>query len=215
MGVLSYRDLKRKAKTSREGLKKTSLSILGDTATQLLDKGIAGYGVEKGLDIQIYEADYDQIDLQVFSPNSELYEQESEFILIYKATEKLIKSYYKSEDKKSFAERKISEIENYIESLSQKTKAKILISNFVELPDMVFNNYGNKVEISWIYQLRKLNFQLMELAIKHPNVFIVDLASIHNLLGRSESYNPQTHVRTDIVTSFELYQGLLKALLTS
>ena len=203
MAVLSYRDLKRKAKTKPEGLKKSSIAILGDTATQLLDKAIVGYGVEKGLDIEIYEADYDQIDLQVFSPDSELYTHDSEFILIYKATEKLIKSYYKSEAKESFAERQIETLENYINTIQEKTKAKILISNFIELPDMVFNNFGNKVVQSWTYQLRKLNYKLMDLAISNPNVFIVDLCSIHNMLGRESSYSPQTHVRTDIVTSFE------------
>jgi len=202
MGVLTYRELKRKAKNKGEGLKKTSISILGDTATQLLEKGIVGYGVDRGLDIQVFEADYDQIDLLVFSPDSELYKNDSEFILIYKASEKLIKSYYKSEDKNSFAERKIEELENYINTIQGKFKAKILLANFIELPDMVFNNFGNKVESSWIFQLRKLNFKLMELAIQNSNVFIVDLASIHNHLGRSHSYDPQTHIRTDIVTSF-------------
>lgn len=212
MGVLSYRDLKRKTKESREGLKKSSISILGDTATQLLEKGIVGYGIEKGLDLEVYEADYDQIDLQVFSPNSELYNQKSEFILIYKASEKLVKSYYKSESKSSFADKKISEFEDYIAAIQEKSNSKILIANFIELPDMVFNNFGNKVESSWAYQLRKLNFMLMDLAIKNPNVFIVDFSSIQSQLGRAASYNPQTHIRTDIVTSFEFVPRIAQSI---
>ena len=205
MNVLDFKQLKKNIKKDRTGFKPVSLSILGNHATQFLAKGIEGYGVEGKLDIDIYEAEYDLIDIQVFNPDSELYAVASEFVVITKSAIRMLKKYYRCPlgEKPFFAQKIIEEYRSYIESINAKQQSKIIITNFIELPDMVFSNFGNKVEHSWTYQVRSLNFKLMELAAENKNVFISDTNAIHNRLGRQFSFDPQMYIRTDVTTNFD------------
>ncbi len=221
MNPLDFKQLRKNLKKDTTGFKPVKLAILGDTSTQTLIRAIKGYGIEYGLDVDLYEADYDQIDLQVFNPESDLYQHDSDQVFLYKSSIKLLTKYYKKsiEEKAHFADSVIEKLEEYIAVLSGRLKANIIIANFIELPDMVFNNYGNKVPHSWIFQIRKLNFKLMELAAAHENVFICDLSSVNNQLGRRESFDPQMYIRTAIASNlkFQPYiaQNLMDIIKTS
>lgn len=205
MEILSYKDLRKNLKKGVENGHEVKVSLLGDTATQMLNTAIAGYGIEHKLKVDLFEADYDQIELQLSIPNSETYEHNPDFIVIYKSSEKLLKKYYKTglQDKNQLAEQTLSELRQLILATQKYSKAKVILFNFIELPDMVFNNYGNKTAYSWTYQLRKLNVHLMELAEEIPGLFICDLQAIVSQQGRQHLFDPQTYVRTDIVTNFE------------
>lgn len=205
MNVLDFKTLKKHIKKDRTGFKPVLLSVLGNHATQFLAKGIEGYGVEHDLDISIYEAEYDLIDIQIFNPDSEFYTAASEFVVITKSAIRMLKDYYKVPlgDKPYFADKVIEQYNTYIETINGKQQSKIIITNFIELPDMVFNNFGNNVQHSWTYQIRALNFKLMELASLHNNVYICDVSSIHNKLGRQSSFDPQMYIRTDVTTNFD------------
>lgn len=205
MEVLDFKQLKKNIKKDRTGFKNVSVSLLGNHATQFLAKGIEGYGVEHQLDIDLYEAEYDLIDIQIFNPDSELYEKASEFVIITKSELKLLKAYYKtpSAEKPFFAEKIVEEFRSYIDTINSRQQSKIIISNFIELPDMVFNNFGNNTKHSWTYQVRAVNFKLMELAMEYKNLFICDVSSIHNRLGRKDSFDPQMYIRTDVTTNFD------------
>jgi len=205
MEVLDFKTLKKNLKKDRTGFKLVTMSILGNHATQFLAKGIEGYGIENQLDIDVYEAEYDLIDIQIFNPDSEFYKAASEFVVITKSAIRMLKDYYKMPlaDKPNFSDKIIEEYSGYIDSINGKQQSKIIFTNFIELPDMVFNNFGNNVEHSWTYQIRSLNFKLMELAIQHQNVYICDVSSIHNRLGRQASFDPQMYIRTDVTTNFD------------
>src|ERR1035437_8858822 len=92
--MLSFNELKRNLKKDFSAFKKIKIAILSDSASQLLNNAIKGYGYEVQLDFDIYEADYNQIDLQVFDPSSELYAFHPDFIFINRSTEKLLKDFY-------------------------------------------------------------------------------------------------------------------------
>lgn len=205
MYSFDFNQLKKNLKKPKENFSKTKLALLGDTPTQLLSIALHGKAYEFEIDLDLFEADYDQIDLQVHSPDSELYASKPEFLILYKSSTKLLKSYYECplEEKKGFAEKKLSEIKQYIDSINKSSSSKIILFNFEEIADMVFNNFGNKLEHSWIYQLRKLNFELMNLAIANSNVFVCDISSIQNRLGRNQTFDPQLYVRTEVVPNLD------------
>lgn len=214
MEVLDFKQLKKNIKKDRNGFKKVSISILGNHATPFLVKGIEGYGIENELDFTIFEADYDLIDIQIFNPDSKLYNVASEFVVITKSAIRLLKDYYKVslEDKSSYAERVIEKYRSYIETINSKQVGKIILTNFIELPDMVFNNFGNSIRHSWIYQVRAINFKLMELASQYKNVFICDVSNIHNRLGRNNSFDSQMYIRTDVTTNFEFQPHIAQSI---
>lgn len=69
-----FSQLKKNLKNDFSNLKAIKVAILGDTATQFLMQALRGAGYDSGFDLQIFEADFNQIQRQVFDPTSELYE---------------------------------------------------------------------------------------------------------------------------------------------
>src|ERR1035437_1898575 len=111
---MNFYDLKSNLKKDVSNLKKIKVALLGDSATQLLVKALKGYGYEVGYNFDIFEADYDQIEMQTYDLESELYEFKAEYVIIYHSTEKLLKKFYQlgNTDKTSFANRQIEEVSN-------------------------------------------------------------------------------------------------------
>ena len=133
----------------------------------------------------------------------------------YKSSLKLLKKFYKTnlDDRVHFAQAQIEQFQEYINTINNQVKTRIILFNFEELPDMVFNNFANKTRYSWLYQLRMLNFKLMELAMDNENVFICDVCSIHNLLGRQASFDPQIYVRADVTTSLDFQKQVAQSVI--
>lgn len=212
MNLPTFGALKRNLKASDKSFPTYKIAVLGDSATQLFTKALKGYGHEMKVNFEIYEADYNQIDLQVFDPESELYKFQPEFVVIFKSSSKLLLNYYKKKtaERSNFARHTLSQIEGYIDTINQHLSTRILVCNFPETRDMVFGNYGNKTEQSWIFQVRKLNFQFMEVAMSRENVFINDILALFNEMGISQSFDNKTYINTDIVTSLEILPAIAK-----
>ncbi len=79
--MIPFNQLKKNGKKDFSGFKKIKVAILADSASQFINTALLGYGYEVQINFEIYEADYSQIDLQIFDPSSELYEFKPDFIL--------------------------------------------------------------------------------------------------------------------------------------
>lgn len=186
MEKTTFLTLKKNAKQDMSDLKKYKIAILGDCSTQHLATALKGYGYQEGYNLNIFDSDYNQIDSQVLDETSELYSHNPDAILIYMSSEKLYEKFCETslENRTNFADLMIDKISNYWSSINSKIKTNILQFNFIENDDRSFGNFANKTQNSFIYQLRKLNFRLMELAENTKNAFLVDLSTIQNLYGR-------------------------------
>jgi FkbH-like protein len=195
--------LKKNIKKDKSGLNATKLALLGDSSTQFLSQAIKGMGIEYSLNIEIFEADFNQIDRQILDHNSELYEFNPEVIFIFESTHKLLQKYNKTdlEDRISFAKVSIDHSNQLIKSIQCKTNAKIIFCNYTEEDDHVFGQYANKIEQSFIFQLRKLNTLLADLAVKTNNLYICDLSTIQNRIGRERFFPPSIYINTELVIS--------------
>ena len=211
----AYSQLVKNLRKESTGLPTKGLVLLADTATQLMSRGLRAYAIEVGINLDVIESEYDQIDLQVLNPASEIYDNEAEFILIYKSALKLRKKYYStpSADKAYFAEHQIALFKEYLSAINGRKNCKIILCNFLSLPDMVFNNYGNKLKHSWAYQSSLLNLKLMDLAAEHDNVFICNLDIIQSMKGRSQTFDPQVYIRTDIALSLDFFPSLCRSIM--
>jgi FkbH-like protein len=201
-----FSQLNKNLKKDFSALKKIKTAVLGDTSTQFLVQAIRGMGYEKGFDIDIWESDYDQIDRQVFDHGSELYEFMPELIIIFKSSHKLLGKYNKlpNADLSNFASKEIDSIKNIYSTLSENLNAKIIYYNYTEINDSVFGNYANKTEISFIFQLRKLNYELMLVASECANFYICDISTIQNQVGRAEFFSPSIYVNSEMVLSIDV-----------
>lgn len=186
MEKTTFITLKKNAKQNMDDLPKYKLAILGDCSTQHLATALKGFGYQEGYNLDVFDSDYNQIDSQIMDDTSELYNHEPDVVLIYMSTEKLYEKFCETslENRGNFADITIERISGYWSGINNKIKTSILQFNFIEVDDRIFGNYANKTPSSFLYQLRKLNYKLMELASETKNTFLVDLSTIQNLYGR-------------------------------
>ena len=160
-----------------------SLAILGNCATQHLAKAIKGYAYEEKIALTVFDADYNQIDAQVMDDSSELYQMTPDFTLFWLCTEKLYEAFCQSTNRSDFANQIIMYLEGYWNRVNQQYKTTILQFNFTQIDDRIFGNYGNKTQDSFLFQIRKLNYLLMEKCTQYKNVFIIDIDYLQQIYG--------------------------------
>ena len=178
------------------------VALLGDTATQLLVTAIKGESVDRGININLYEGEYSQVERQLMDPTSDLYQYDAEIIVIFQSTHKL-GEYHSSltvEQQEGLADDRLSFIASLCDNPSFVNK-KIIYFNYPEIEDTVFGSYANKVESSFSYQVRKLNYELMNLSRQYPNLFICDIAGLQNMFGRRFMFAPNVYMTTEMVLS--------------
>jgi HAD superfamily phosphatase (TIGR01681 family) len=208
----SFNVLKKILKKDFSGFKKIKIALLGDSSTQLMAQCIKAYGYEEQINFDLYESDYNQIEQQIVDSSSELYQFQPEFIVIFQSTKRPAKNFYKknSIQKKSFAQEKVTEVSDFYSTLTSNLKAKIIYFNFQEINDNVFGNFSNKTEQSFLYQLRKINFELMDLSIRCKNMFICDYNLISLQNGSSFCFDPKMYYTADMVLSIDVLPWVAK-----
>src|ERR1043165_3271866 len=204
--MYSFNELRKLSKKTVEGHgSEVKLAVLADSASQFLCTAIKGYGITQKVNYQIWEADYNQIDGEVFDADSKLYTTGPDYILILRSSEHLINTFYATaaDARDNFANQQIAYLQSLVDQIGGKAKSKIILNTYFEINDAVFGNYATKVTVSFLYQLRLLNVQLMQLARENKNVFLLDLASIVAQRGYMSSFDPKLYISSDIVFNLE------------
>lgn len=198
----SILELKKLAKQSLPSSPTVKLALVGDTATQLLAIAIRGMGVERGYNVNLFEAEYNQVERQFLDPSSELYEFDADFIIVFQSTHKLGEHHsgLSQEQQATLADERLQFVTD-ICNAPALTGKKIIYFNYPEIGDTVFGSYANKVESSFTYQVRKLNYELMLLSEKYQNLFICDLAELQNKIGRDVLFPANVYTTTEMVIS--------------
>ena len=192
-------ELKKLAKHTTEGTP-LKVALVGDTATQLLATAIKGTGADRGYLVDLYEGEFNQVEQQLLIPTSDLHQFDADFIVIFQSTHKLGEhhSLLPAEKQMSLADDRLAFIASVCENPALASK-KIIYFNYPEIGDTVFGSYANKVDSSFTYQVRKLNFELMKLSQQYPNLFICDIAELQNKFGRDRMFAPNTYTSTEMV----------------
>lgn len=206
-------ELRKNLKKDRAGLKPVKLAVLGDTSTQLLVQAIQGLGYDRGVNVEVWEADYDQIDRQIFDASSDLYRFHPDVILIFSSTWKLKERFSAcpGDEKFSFAQKHLDHLAVLAEKLFAQTGGRVLSFNYPEINDGVFGHYANKQESSFIYQLRRINLGLMDMARKFNNFFPIDLCSLQSDYGENFMTDRKMLFTTGAVFSVDFMPVAAKA----
>ena len=203
--MLQFKELKKNLKRDLTGFPSVKVSLVGDTATQFLATAIKGMGVERGYNIDLFEAEYSQVERQFMDPTSDLYEFDADYIIIFQSTHKWGEhhSTLNQEQQANLADDRISFLSSICENPTLANK-KIIYFNYPEIGDTVFGSYCNKVTASFTYQIRKLNYELMNLSQQYPNLFICDIAEIQNKYGRNYMFDTNIYVGTEMILSVDI-----------
>lgn len=209
-----FRTLQKNSRKECDGAK-VSVCIMGDVATQFLAQAVKGYGYECNLNLNVIDIDYNQIDMQTMDADSELYESKSDYVLIYMSVEKLYEKFCHTDIslRDKFAEMQVEYIKEVHNRINSNVNTKILQFNFIEINDGVFGSYGNKVPVSFIYQIKKLNYLLNEYAATAKNVFIIDLSSLAVKYGYDFILNEKYFYSAKMALSIEILPHAAKAVI--
>ena len=204
--MISFAELRKLAKrgVKEEVLANARLAFVGDTATQLLVTAIKGMGILRGYEIELFEAEYNQVERQLLDPTSDLYQFNADFIVIFQSTHKLGEhhSMLNAEQQTSLADERINFLASVCENPTLSGK-KIIYFNYPEIEDTVFGSYANKVDSSFTFQVRKLNYELMRLSQQYQNLFICDIAGLQNKLGRDFMFAANVYTSTEMILSVD------------
>lgn len=198
--LLDFKQIKKLLKQDNTNLPEVKVALLGDTATQFLATAIKGVGVERGYNINLFEAEYNQVERQVLDPTSDLHAYEAKYTVVFQSSHKLLEHYgLKSEGLSELANERIQ----FIRTLCETTEGKIIYFNYPEIDDTVFGQYANRTELSFTWQIRQLNCELMRLTQEYPNLFICDIAALQNQFGREWMFDSSVYVSTEMVLSLD------------
>lgn len=136
--------------------------------------------------------------------SSELYQQDADFIIIFQSTHKLGEEHalLPAERQATLADDRLSFVASVCANPTLAGK-KIIVFNYPEIDDTVFGSYANKVSTSFTWQVRQLNYSLMNLTRDYPNLFICDIAALQNKIGRDVMFAPNVYVSTEMVLSVD------------
>lgn len=199
--ISSFSTLRRNLKKDSSLLPTIKVALAGDTATQFLATALKGTGIDRGFSIDLFETDYNQVERQLLDTTSDLYAFDADYIVVFQSTHKLLSTFNKLpvEQQHTLADERIS----LVKSITTTTKSRVIYYNYPEIDDAIFGSYANKVMRSFIYQVRRLNLLLMECSMANPNLYICDVASIQNKLGRDTMFHPAVYIGSEMVLSLD------------
>lgn len=204
MELASYTQLKKLAKQCTDGTKR--LAVIGDSATQQLSTAIRGESVRRGMQLNVFDADYDQMEALLLDADSELFSFAPDYILLFPCTEKAKLRFYNTvpAERSHFAERELARLRMFFEAVRANSKAKIILPDFPESEDTVFGSFALRTPQSFAFQLRKLNMLIAEsVAAEYSHVYPLALGAVQTALGRDAFFDDRTWflakmaVRTD------------------
>jgi FkbH-like protein len=188
MVSLDYFALAKEARAlnTAEAAKVVRIALLADCATQHLTGIMRAIAARDNVRAEIYEGNYDGIDLEILDPNSALYAFAPQYVAILLSSEKLKARLYASGDRRTFADDAVGRLENLWTSLRAQSQATIVQSTFVMPSERAFGNYELKVADSVGSIFAEINYRLAAKARDAKNVLLNDVDFLAASVGRAQ-----------------------------
>ena len=208
----SFRELVKASEKEVEGTE-YRVAVLGNCATQFFSRTIQGCAKLRGINCNVFDTDYNQIDAQLLDPASEVYSFHPQTIILWLSTEKLYEEFLdlSFEEKSGFAEYYMEKLEQYWHLINTYSDSKILQTNFTEINDKVYGNYSCRVENTFCYQIRKLNYSLGERMHCGKNVYPVDFLSIQMQYGAERFFDSTLYYNAKMPVALNMLPYLANA----
>lgn len=191
-GELDYFKLIKEVKklSFDSSFKKIRVALLADFATQHLSAVLKALAAKQRIQIEIYEGVYDGIELEVFDPNSQLYQFDPDFILFLNSTEKLRSKYmHSSLTTPAWLEEKHEKIVSLWAAAKERSRATVIQSTFVVPHERIFGNYDKKVRGTFSQSIGELN-QLISTSARDLNhVLVLDVDHLAGYVGRKHWFS--------------------------
>ena len=114
-----------KALNTSGAAKVVRIAILADCATQHLADIMRAIAARNNVQAEVYEGNYDGVDLEILDANSALYAFQPQYVVILLSSEKLKARLYASPNRGSFADETVGRLENLWSAFRAQSQATI------------------------------------------------------------------------------------------
>src|SRR3984957_2370004 len=190
---LDYFALAKEAKglKTAEAGKVVRIALLADCATQHLATIMRAIAARNNVRADVYEGNYDGVDLEILDPNSALYGFAPQYVVILLSTEKLKARLYASSDRRAFADETVGRLETLWSASRTQSQATIIQGTFVLPSERAFGNYELKVAESLGSIFTEINYRLAIKAPENKNVLLNDVDFLAASVGRTQWLDPR------------------------
>ena len=188
-----------------EGVPCARAALLADTASQLLAGTLKGYAKHLGFRLELFEGEFDQIEMAVLDPASALHAFRPETVIIHLAAERIAAK---------FGTLSVAERGGYAEAFGERARRlhqalanrgyQTLFFNLADPGDGVFGNYGNKAAWSLRNQIRLCNVELMRLAMETSDFHVYDLTALQSAMGRAAMFDAKIYFTSKFALTPEI-----------
>ncbi len=174
--------------------------LITDSPSQFLAIGLKNCGLEKGLNLIIYEFPYVKIVEGIDNILNDTIKFSPDYVIINFSTQKILDQFYNMAlSKRSiFSNDWLMSFQNATSLINNHYKCEIITSNLIEIDDSIFGNFANKLKQSFKYQIRNINLRLMELSHDISNLHIADQLTLHCRYGDNVVKQSKIYYSSDI-----------------
>tara|TARA_B100001093_G_scaffold503354_1_gene557617 strand:+ start:685 stop:2382 length:1698 start_codon:yes stop_codon:yes gene_type:complete len=174
--------------------------LITDSPSQFLAIGLKNCGLEKGLNLIIYEFPYVKIVEGIDNILNDTIEFSPDYVIINFSTQQILDQFYNMAlSKRSiFSNDWLMSFQNATSLINNHYKCEIITSNLIEIDDSIFGNFANKLKQSFKYQIRNINLRLMELSHDISNLHIADQLTLHCRYGDNVVKQSKIYYSSDI-----------------
>jgi len=209
-----------KAKTIENNFDKTiRIAVLSSFTLNGIEKVFEVKCAEKEIKCVSYLGGYNQYNQEILDETSRLYEFNPDVTFLILDTQSILGDLWYSpysvdaNERKDFVEKKILEIKNLIQSFTQKSKSKLIISNFT-IPSK--SNYGifeTKSEFGLQKMVSSLNQNLQDFVSDMDSVYLFDMNGFVTRYGEINIFDPKQFLFGDIKISLDFIPHLTNDLM--
>jgi FkbH-like protein len=169
------------------GVTKIKIALLSDAATQRFVPILRALFARQGVDADIYEGPFDAIELEVYDPDSGLYQFQPQVVVLLNSVQALRSTFLRpGTDTATFVDATSHRITRIWDAIQANIPATILQSNFVLSYERFFGNFDQKVPQSLYATVAALNFRIAENSRTRGSVLLCDVESVASWLGRRQ-----------------------------
>ncbi len=173
-----------KPATDGKELPQIRLALLGDCATQQFAPLLKSLLRRAGWKAEIFEADFNAIELTAYDPRSSLYAFNPDFIILLNCTQALRLEYYARQGSGAdFLASTWEKMARIWRAIQANSSAVILQSNFVPPYERFFGNLDHKTLDAFYPVVTALNARLSE-EVRNSAIFLNDVEAIASSVGR-------------------------------
>lgn len=195
----TFQELKRAAKQVNVQWPVVRMALAGDTATQLLATGLRGEAALRALNLELFEADYGNMERELLQADSPLRQHDAQYVLVYRSVHNFAARHAMCAPEKC-ADWVAEELAFYETLLADPYfSARTLIAlNMPMLDDGIYGGFAPNVQESLPNQIRALNFGLQQLAQQHKNFAVCDIDALQAAVGRENLFDEAVFTTTEI-----------------